>query len=214
MKLIEMNVDLSLLPEKDYFDIEFYNKFVKPQVHSMEIMNDLGIMLRMKGNWWYWHHIIGFVFFVIGIFSKSTKYRFYNDFYTMFINVIYVPKTKVSIFNFLAQMKDELETGKTDILRIIVHESQHRFDYLRDSFNFLKNYCFKDGRGLLEKRGYFWNIYFSVKENSYLDDRTKFIVKRALTGSMYLWMMDIEEAESFCKDAESFAKMLIASERG
>lgn len=213
MKLLEIEVDLSLLPEKDYFDVEYYKQYVKTKKLHLKILNELGIKLRIKGDWIGWHHIIGFVFWVIGFFSKTTKSRFYNDFYTMFIDALYIPKSKVSIFNFLNMIKDEVENYGTDILRMIVHEGQHRFDYLRGSFKFLKSYATKKGRGNIEKRGYFWNIYFSVKENGYLDEGTRFIVKRALTGSMYLYIMPVNEAVAYINDAEEFAKLLISLEK-
>ena len=141
-------------------------------------MKTLNVEFRKKGEdpWRGWHKIVPIFFFIVGIFSRSSKRQFYRM-WTVLNNIIYCPDPERVLSNL---------NHYTGIIR---HEMVHIMDDMAHPVKFKLGYVLsRKRRAFYEYRGYTQDMIFEFQRTGEVSDRTIERLARLFRGPAYFWM--------------------------
>ena len=140
------------------------------------------IEIRGKDDWkWNWHLAVPIFFFLVGLFNKEKKELFYKNYFTTLGRTIYVPD--------LALFEENIVFYES----VIHHEHQHMVD-IPGWYERISYLVSKERRLWFETRGYFWNVYFEIKQRGKVDKYMVENIVTQLSGNMYNNMTSEENA--------------------
>lgn len=134
--------------------------------------------IRDKGNWRKRDVYIPIFIWLVGLFSRSFKQRFYNEYFTTSGDVVYCPGCA-----------DDVLARPAAYEAVLRHEAAHVRDWKAYGVKFSLTYALsRKWRAYWEYRGYMQNMLVEYERSGKISDLKMLWLKDVFSGPMYFWM--------------------------